>query len=203
MPLRFARFVLQVFSQHPRLLHGCLTGMVLAGACLFSGEALSKVYASRSEAIAEAFPGATRVEEKSWLLDDHQLEAIEDLAKSKIESRIVTIYTGYRDDAVLGYALIDVHTVRTLPEAFLVVMTPAGEVERLRLLAFYEPGEYAPQARWLSQFLARSLAPGLRLHGEIDGISGATLTAQAVTGGVRRALAIHRTLFERRVAGSP
>ncbi|NNL86315.1 MAG: FMN-binding protein [Myxococcales bacterium] len=178
-------------------------GMILLAALLLSGEALAKVYASRSEAVAKAFPGATRVEEKSWLLDDHQLKAIEDLARSKIESRIVTIYTGYRGDALLGYALIDVHTVRTLPEAFLVVMTPAGEVEQLRLLAFYEPEEYAPQVRWLSQFRARPLAPSLRLHGEIDGISGATLTARAVTGGVRRALAIHRTLLERRVAAGP
>ena len=37
---------------------------------------------------------------------------------------------------VLGYAVIDVHNVRTLPEAFMVVLSPEGEVRSLRLLAF-------------------------------------------------------------------
>ena len=174
-------------------------GLVVA----LASPAATKVFASRSEAIEEAFPNATRVEEKTWLLDDHELEAIQELAKAKIDSRLVTIYTGYREDQLLGYALIDIHTVRTLPEAFLIVMSPTGEIERLRLLAFYEPQEYAPQAGWLAQFNERPLAPGLRLHGEIDGISGATLTARAVTDGVRRALATHRVLLERRIAGTP
>ncbi len=172
-------------------------------AVALASPAATKVFASRTEAIEEAFPDATRVEEKTWLLDDHELAAIQELAKAGLDTRLVTIYTGYRDDELLGYALIDIHTVRTLPEAFLIVMSPTGEVEGLRLLAFYEPQEYAPQVKWLAQFNERPLAPGLRLHGEIDGISGATLTARAVTDGVRRALATYRVLLERRVAGTP
>jgi len=58
--------------------------------------------------------------------------------------------------------------------------------------------EYAPPERWLRQFEQRRLDPALRLGGEIHGIAGATLSAQAVTGAVRRALALFTVLIEDR-----
>lgn len=188
---------LQQTRRPARLIFGwvLLAGLIVAGT-----PASAKVYASRKEAVAEAFPGSTRVEEKTFMLDSDQFEAIQQLAKTKLDSRILTLYTGYRGDEVIGYALIDIHTVRTLPEAFLVVISPAGEVSRLRLLAFYEPEEYAPNERWLAQFSDRSLQPDLRLNAQIHGIAGSTLTSRAVTDSVRRALATYRVLLEERIA---
>ena len=106
-------------------------------------------------------------------------------AQAKLDSRLVTIYIGRRGDAVLGYAVIDQHNVRTLPEAFLVVLSPEGRVERLRVLAFHEPQEYKPNDRFLAQFEGRDGDAPLRLRREVHGIAGATLSSQAVTGGVR------------------
>ncbi|MDX1648513.1 MAG: FMN-binding protein [Myxococcota bacterium] len=163
----------------------------------------AEVYLSRKEAIAEAFPEAERVEERTVILDDAQARAVESLARTPLESRLVTIYEGRADGGVTGYAFIDVHTVRTLPEAFLVVVSPEGEVAQLRLLAFYEPPEYAPAEGWLAQFDQRRLDDRLRLGGEIHGIAGATLSSRAVTGGVRRALALFEVVVQGRTdAGS-
>jgi hypothetical protein len=86
------------------------------------------------------------------------------------------------------------HTVRTLPEAFLVVLTPEGEVRSLRLLAFHEPTEYQPTERWYGQFERKSQQSTLRLGDDIHGIVGATLSARATTLGVRRALAFYEIL---------
>lgn len=158
----------------------------------------AEVYLSRKEAIAQAFPGAERVEERTVILDDAQARAVEELARTPLESRLVTVYEGRADGAPTGYAFIDVHTVRTLPEAFLVVVSPQGEVEQLRLLAFYEPPEYAPAEGWLAQFDQHRLDDRLRLGGEIHGIAGATLSARAVTGGVRRALALFEVVVQGR-----
>lgn len=155
-----------------------------------------KVYLSRQEAIEIAFPGADRVDERTVVLDDAQARAIEKLSRAPLDTRLVTIYTGLRDDRVVGYALIDLHTVRTLPEAFLVVLTPEGAVRSLRMLAFYEPEEYLPPERWLAQFERERLDPGLRLQGRIHGIAGSTLSSRAVTSGVRRALALWETLLK-------
>ena len=95
----------------------------------------------------------------------------------------------------MGYAIIDVHTVRTFPEAFLVVLDPQGRVVSTRILAFYEPPEYMPPERWLAQFDGRVLEPSLSLGGSIHGISGSTLSSRAVTTGVRRALALYHTFL--------
>ena len=103
---------------------------------------------------------------------------------------------GFKDDRLLGYALIDVHNVRTLSEAFLVVLTPEGEVRSLRLLAFHEPLEYMPNARWYDQFEEKSLSQPMRLGGDVHGIVGATLSARATTRGVRRALALYEVVIQ-------
>ena len=110
------------------------------------------VFLSRSEAVATAFPYAERVDERSYVLDDGQAKQVEGRAGERLDSRLVTLYTGFRDGRVVGYALIDIHTVRTQPEAFMVVISPEGEVRDVRMLAFYEPREYLPSDRWLEQF---------------------------------------------------
>jgi Na+-translocating ferredoxin:NAD+ oxidoreductase RnfG subunit len=154
-----------------------------------------KVFYSRSEALQLAFPDAGHVESKTYVLDDAQLAQIQDLARCELDSKLVKIYTGMRDGNVIGYALIDVHNVRTLPEAFMVVLSPEGEVRSLRVLAFHEPLEYKPTNRWYRQFDDKSIGARLRLGGDVHGVVGATLSARATTRGVRRALAYYQVLI--------
>jgi hypothetical protein len=156
--------------------------------------AAAEVFLSQREALALAFPDADRVERKSVVLDDAQAAAVERLSGAELESKLVTLHQGFRGEQLLGYALIDIHTVRTLPEAFMVVLTPEGRVASLRMLAFYEPSEYKPPERFLAQFGARGLEPELRLGGAIHGIAGSSLSARAVTTGVRRSLALYQVL---------
>ena len=168
---------------------------IFAALCLASGTAHAKVFLSRSEALALAFPDADRVEDESILLGDEQAGQIEQLARSRLESRLVRIHRGYRKSELLGYALIDVHIVRTLPEAFLVVLSPEGVVNMLRVLAFHEPLEYMPPVRWYQQFEKKTSADPLRLGGDVHGIVGATLSSRATTEGVRRALALYQVVL--------
>jgi Na+-translocating ferredoxin:NAD+ oxidoreductase RnfG subunit len=128
------------------------------------------------------------------LLDDAQARAVEQRAQAKLESRVATLYSAWRDGRVLGYAFVDVHLVRTQPEALLVVISPDGRVAQTRMLAFHEPHDYLPSARWLKQFEHAELGPGLRVGGTVHGIAGATLSTRAVTDSVRRALALYAVL---------
>jgi len=155
-----------------------------------------KVFYSRSEALQLAFPDAEQVASKTYVLDDAQLDQIQNLAKCELDSKLVKIYTGMRGGDVIGYALIDVHNVRTLPEAFMVVLSPAGEIRSLRMLAFHEPLEYKPTNRWYHQFDNKSIDARLRLGGDVHGVVGATLSARATTRGVRRALAYYQVLIQ-------
>ena len=163
-----------------------------------SGMADAKVFYSRSEALDLAFPDAERVESETYVISDEQAARIEGLSRSTLETRLVKIYTGLKGDAVLGYAVIDVHTVRTLPEAFMVVLSPQGSVRSLRVLAFHEPLDYLPTKHWYDQFGDKAIAAPLRLGGDVHGVVGATLSARATTEGVRRALAFYEVLVQHR-----
>jgi Na+-translocating ferredoxin:NAD+ oxidoreductase RnfG subunit len=164
---------------------------------LFAGGAQAKVFHSRSEAVELAFPGADRIEDETLIVDDAQAAQVEKRARAKLESRIVKVYRGYQGDRLLGYAFIDVHRVRTLPEAFLVVVSPEGTVRSLRVLAFHEPLEYMPTARWYEGFAEKTADDPLRVGGDIHGIVGATLSTRATSEGVRRALALFEIVVEK------
>ena len=77
--------------------------------------------------------------------------------------------------------------------------------ERVELLAFFEPPDYEPPARWLNQFKGRRLNDDLYLKRGLRNISGATLTAQSFADGVRRALAVfpYVSADHQRRAGAP
>jgi hypothetical protein len=169
-----------------------------AGALLFAAApAAAKVFHSQEEALRLAFPDAEAIEDETFVLTAEQAERIGEIARSPLETKLVKIYRAVRDGSVIGYATIDVHNVRTMPEAFMVVLTPEGSVRSVRVLAFYEPLDYLPTGRWYEQFDDKSLASPLRLGGDIHGVVGATLSARATTSGVRRALAFYRVLVRK------
>jgi hypothetical protein len=152
------------------------------------------VYASQAEALADAFPDAERIERRSFALSQAQAAEVERMTGAPLESRLVSLHTAYRGDALQGHAWIDVHVVRTHPEALLVVLTADGSVRSVRVLAFYEPTEYQPPERWLAQFAGeRADAPAE--HQRVHAVAGATLSSRAATRGVRRALALYRVLL--------
>ncbi|MCK6553108.1 FMN-binding protein [Candidatus Binatia bacterium] len=155
----------------------------------------AKVFHARDEALALAFPGVDSVERRNFFLTGAQRERIEQLARAPLESDMVTIYVGMRGGEVAGYAIFDTHLVRTLPETFLVVLSPDGAVVGTHLLAFYEPLDYMPGDRWLRQFDGRRLDDDLAIGRGVAAITGSTLTSRAVAGGVRRALALYAVLL--------
>jgi hypothetical protein len=109
--------------------------------------AQGKVFFSQNEALELAFPDAEEVTSNTFILDEDQVARIESLAKCELDSKLVKIYTGIREGKVLGYALIDVHNVRTLPEAFMVVLSPTGQVRSLRVFTEWSEPRFRPVLR--------------------------------------------------------
>ena len=154
------------------------------------------MYASQEQALHDAFPDADSFEAKSFVLDDAQASHLRELAETDPERRIWTIHSARRGTELLGYAVLDVRTVRTLPEALLIVLTPDGAVRSVRVLAFHEPTEYQPPDRWLALLSGKKLGPELHLKRDIHQIAGATLSSQSVTRAVRTALALYQVVLQ-------
>ena len=170
-----------------------VAGVVLVATMTAAASAV--VFHARDEALKLAFPDADRVETRDLFLTAEQRSAIEERAKAKLESELLTVYVGHRGDSVIGYAMLDTHVVRTLPETFMIVLGPEGQVTGTYLLAFYEPTEYMPSERWLQQFKDKKQADDLRVGRGIAGITGSTLTSHAVSAALRRALAIYAVML--------
>jgi hypothetical protein len=82
-------------------------------------------------------------------------------------------------------------------EAFMVVINPDATVRFIEILSFAEPDEYLAPKKWLGQFGGKALDGELLLRRGLRNITGASITSDAVTRGVRRILAIHDTLNPR------
>lgn len=159
---------------------------------------------TQEEALRLAFPAPARIERRTAYLDAAQQRAAERLAGRGIpvDQSVVTYYVGMRDGTPLGVAYFDVHRVRTLPEVLMIVVSPDARIDRIEVLRFSEPPEYRTPEGWLAQIEGRHLSPDLSLKGKIVNLTGATLTAQAVTRAARRVLALHQTIRPLSMSGT-
>jgi Na+-translocating ferredoxin:NAD+ oxidoreductase RnfG subunit len=178
--------------------------LLWAGHGVLAGPAQGQVLLTQEEALAQAFPPPARVERRTAFLTGEQLTRARALAgaEADLEQTVVSYYVAFRGDAPWGAAYFDVHRVRTLPEVLMIVITPEARVRSIEVLRFAEPPEYMAPGGWLEQFQGRGLAQGLSERRGIVPITGATLTSRAVSGAVRRALALHEVVDPFGPAGS-
>ncbi len=155
-----------------------------------------KIFYAKDEALKLAFPDADSVETRTFILKDAEIQRAQQKARTRIDSKLFTFYIGIKNGQILGYAAIESHVVRTMPETIMVVLSPAGQIRSTVVLAFHEPPEYLPSEKWLGQFRRKGLSPELRPGGEIAGILGSTLSVQAISGGVRKVLALFEILIK-------
>ena len=170
--------------------------LAVLAAAMLTRHSRAEVFYARDEALALAFPDDTAVESKTAFLTAAQVAAVKERAGLESDSPLFHYYVGRREGAVVGYAVIETHVVRTLPETLLIVLTPDGVVERVTLLAFYEPREYMPSTRWLAQFNGRKGRDGgWRVGHDVHGITGATLTANAASQAMRKILVLYELVM--------
>ncbi|NPA41897.1 MAG: FMN-binding protein [Aquificae bacterium] len=156
---------------------------------------LERDFNTPEKALQALFPGAT-VEVKNFVLTKEQKKLAEKLGKVPIDSRLVSFYLVKKNSRTVAYGYVDIHRVRTHTESVLFVINPKGEIEAIEVLSFNEPLEYMADENWLALFKGKSLGKDpLRLKRDIPNMTGATLTARAITKASRRALALWKVLF--------
>lgn len=98
-------------------------------------------------------------------------------------------YRIVRGDTVLGFAVVREVKGKDQPITFLVATDTSDRLRDIDILAYREPygGEVAYEA-WRRQFRGKSADDRLQVGRDIRSISGATISVNAVTLGVRRAL---------------
>ncbi|RMH02941.1 MAG: FMN-binding protein [Aquificota bacterium] len=169
-----------------------MRSLVLLFFCLV---AFSKEFKKPEQALMEAYKGA-QVQVRNIVLKPEQAQEVQRLSGVKMDTRLSSWYIVVKEGRVIAYAYVDTHIVRTHPEAVLYSIKPDGSIDFIEVLAFGEPLEYMPEERWLSLFAGKSLEKDpIRLRRDIPNMTGATLTARAITDNTRKVLALWKVLF--------
>src|SRR5881398_1229932 len=102
----------------------------------------------------------------------------------------VSVLRVSRADSLLGFAAVGNVLGKDQPITFLVAIDPADLLKDVDILVYREPygGEVAYEP-WRRQFRGKTAADPIAVGRDIRSISGATISVQAVTAGVRRILA--------------
>lgn len=181
-----------VAAAHARRLCSRVLGVSVVATC--ATVAASGVYKTQKEALAEAFPGG--VERKTVFLTDEQVKEVEQRARAKLDSKVVTYYEGRdAEGRPAGAAFFDTHVVRTTTETVFVWLGPKGRVERVEILAFYEPEDYKVRDGWLATIEDKSLDDDVTVGRDLVRVTGATLSVRALAASVRRALALRTVIM--------
>ena len=138
-----------------------------------------------------------QLEKESLYLDKKQVQKAKTLSKTTGHNALglrFEVKCPKSKNSVFAY--IDSHIVRTLNET-LVVYIQDNKILKTEIFHFLEPQEYKPPSAWLKQFEGKKLNNQLKVYGEIDGLSGSTLSVRAVTYSARRMLDLHQTLNEK------
>jgi Na+-translocating ferredoxin:NAD+ oxidoreductase RnfG subunit len=161
----------------------------------------ARVYPDEQQALAMAFADATRIETRQLVLDEAARERLSRRLDRPVRDHLVEVHVAYRDGSVLGCGLVLEERGKTLPFRFLVSITPAGRVDQVLLLAFREPRGYEiERASFRAQYQGKTLSDPIRRGADIENLTGATLSVDALSRGVRRALAIHEEIAPRLAA---
>lgn len=148
--------------------------------------------------IRRVFGAGCNIEERRLPVTAAEKKAVRDGSRQEWRSDSVRVLAAVAGDSVLGYGMIDDVRGKDQPITYIVTVGANLEIKDLEILAYRE--SYGGEVRnksWQKQFLGKSPGDPLRPGKEISNISGATISARAVTLGVSRVLTLLRALGSR------
>ena len=151
------------------------------------------VFLTKKQAFKIAFPGADEIKREKLWLSKEQLRAIEDIFMYKIHETRFTFYTGIKNEKPMGSMLIDNIIGKSFPITFMTVINTDGTVRDVEIMVYREPqGWEVKYKSFRSQFYGKDSSTDSR---EINSITGATLSVNALRSGVYKALAAYKVLY--------
>ncbi len=147
-----------------------------------------------SAAFARVY-GATAVHEyKEIALTDSMVAEVRRLSGWRYGKR-VALHLAKQNGRVIGYGLVDDMMGKEQPITYLLFTNLDLSVRDLEVLYYREAyGGEIQNETWRAQFNGRGLDPSLRVGAGIANISGATISTNAVTYGVRKLLAVLKVM---------
>jgi Na+-translocating ferredoxin:NAD+ oxidoreductase RnfG subunit len=170
-----------------------LSGFVLA-ALLPVPIVVAADYLSVDAAQKAVYPDADSFNEIVISQSTEQLQALLAKAGPQPQHGVIRIWTATQKGAVLGHVFVDEVIGKQSLITYAVGIDADGSLRNLEIMAYREShGGEVRNAAWRAQFDHRNNLDQLRFRADIKNISGATLSSEHVTQGVRWLLALWQT----------
>ncbi|MGK0367695.1 MAG: hypothetical protein ACI9QD_000833 [Thermoproteota archaeon] len=163
-----------------------LVSFTLASAQVTSGRG------TYQEVIQSLYKKCSQKKQTLYLTSD-QKKNIEEMAKTDLISSLAIRYKMSCPAEKPFFIYVDSHIVRTMNETVLGVVKN-GEVKKIKITSFFEPLEYKPSLKWIAQLTNKPLNDKLIINNGVHGLSGASLSALALTQFTRRILALDHVI---------
>ncbi|WP_457743207.1 FMN-binding protein [Sulfurimonas sp.] len=143
-----------------------------------------------------AYGNEASISKKNILLSNKDAKMIEKASQVKMNTKIFRIFQARKNKTFLGYGILVNRKVRSKNAVVLYLISKNGFLKSIEVIAFNEPMEYFPSKLWSAQFKDINTTTMLRTSKEIPTITGATLSARAITSGSRLAFSIYNHLLK-------
>jgi Na+-translocating ferredoxin:NAD+ oxidoreductase RnfG subunit len=154
-------------------------------------------YLTKEEALHIAMPEAQDIQVQQIQLTPEQQKRVADKVAEPIATETFIFYVGKHNGQVDGYAYITDKKGRHRPITFVVGIKTDCTVQDVAIMIYREPRGYeVKEKRFLRQYRRKAIDDPIEVHRDIKNISGATISAESVSAGVREALAICEEVFK-------
>ena len=128
--------------------------------------------------------------QKISLPDDIKFKA-EKNVRLRFLKKHIYIWEVIQKDTLIGLAILDNVKGKSQPITYAVFFDETGIVSQSHIIKYREPiGGEVSHKNWLNQFSGRTKDSTYNVGKDIDGISGATISVNAVTRGIQRSALI-------------
>ncbi len=158
--------------------------------------ASAELLVSPAKSMQLAFSLDAHIEKKNILLSKEQVDTVEKETKNKLKTKLYQIYKATKDEHLLGYGILVSQMVRSKNCVVMYHISADKILKSIEIIAFNEPKEYLPNQQWKKVFNTVSTLEPLYLSKQIPTITGATLSARAVTDASRTAFAIYNQVLK-------
>ncbi len=186
------------FFQHAWVFAPVIIFFVITGAYAETPEWQKiTIFQPHDQAIEHAFADADTTWSEIWTLDDEDRWALGEKLGETVTENSIEFHRGRRSSQDLGWVLVLDEIGLHAPITHLIKVGPDRRVSEVQVLVFRETrGDGIKRSRFLRQFRGKSLKNRMGLGRGIDGVTGATLSSQAIVRGVRKALELVEAWYD-------
>ena len=156
----------------------------------------SEIFENCEKKIKLTYPNIDFIKHDIWEIPIKVINEIEKKSRQRFFKPNLHIWKIYNDSSMIGIAILDNVIGKSMPISFLVLFDNYGKILNTEIIKYREPyGGEISSRRWLNQFSNKIDSSSFKVGAEIDGISGATISVNSVSKGIKKITLLFPHLF--------